>query len=299
MQELLEIMTRQVLRHTSAMKMQTRLPRVGIGVVAPHGTSVMTGCGAGVCLVLQGAKQMQVGNRFFRHEAGSGFASLVELPTTRSVYEFGDGRPYVATSLKLDADLLASLLAELPPRQAPTIMPGFSVATMPRALLEAWAHHLALLDTPDDIPILSQARERELLYRLIQSPLGPLLHQIAGGESRLAQVRRAIGWMRRHFHQPVAVMALADIAGMSLSSFNRHFKAATSTSPLQYLKTLRLQAARHHLATGMDATRAAFAVGYESTSQFSREYARLFGQPPRRDAADLRRQAGGIVDIML
>jgi AraC-like DNA-binding protein len=299
MQDLLDQVTSRVLRHTDSLRMQTPLPRVGIGVLWPRDTPAMTGCGSGVCLVLQGAKQMLVGSQMLRYGAGSCFASLIELPTTRIVFEPKDAKPYVATSLTLDPDLFAQLLAELPADISDKTVPGFSVATVSRALLEAWDHHLALLDTPQDIPVLAAARERELLYRLLQSPHGPLLRQIARHDGQLAQIRRAIDLMRRSFDRPVAIKALAELAGMSVPSFNRHFKAATGTSPLQYHKTLRLQAARRLLAKSTDATRAAFAVGYESPSQFSREYARLFGLPPKRDAAALREDIGLISDVMI
>lgn len=158
-------------------------------------------------------------------------------------------------------------------------------------LLEAWDHLLALLDNPADIPFLAAAREREVLYRLLQGAHGPILRQVGREDSQLSRVRRAIAWIRRNFDQPLRTEALAGVAGMSVSSFHRHFKAATAMSPLQYQKTLRLQAARRLLTTNTDAARAAYAVGYESASQFSREYARLFGAPPGRDAERLRSAA--------
>ena len=299
MQDVLEQMTRRVLRHTDGMALETAIPRVGIGVRGPQSSAPVSGCGSGVCLVLQGGKQMIVGSRTFHYGAGSCFASLVELPTTRSTFEATGSNPYVATSLKLDDGLLSALLAEVPESVSNRPTPSFSVAPVSPALLEAWDHHLALLDTPEDIPILYPARERELLYRLIQSEHGPLLRQIARNDGRLAQIRRVIDWMRRNFDQTAGIAVLAEMAGMSVPSFNRHFRAATSTSPLQYQKTLRLQAARRLLATNSDATRTAFAVGYESPSQFSREYARLFGVPPKRDAAALRQHFGSVSEVMI
>ena len=299
MQDLLDRMVRQVLRHTDGMRLKTPIPRIGLGVLWPHTNPTMTICGPGVCLVLQGAKQMIVGSRMLRFGAGSCFASLIELPTTRCVFEAEGDKPYVATSLELDHSQITALLADLPSVPTNTSVTGFSVATISRELLEAWEHYLSLLDTPDDIPILSAPRELELLYRLLQSPHGPLLRQIARTEGRLAQMRRAIDWMRRHFDQPLAIKTLADIAGMSIPTFNRHFRAVTTTSPLQYQKTLRLQAARRMLAANPDAARAAYAVGYESASQFSREYRRLFGSPPKQDASKLRKNIGNISNVMI
>lgn len=299
MQDLLKQMTDRVLRHTDGMRMETPLPRAGIGVLWPQSAPAVTGCGAGVCLVLQGGKEMIVGNRTLRYGAGSCFASLIELPTTRSTFETNYDRPYVATSLKLDESLLASLLAEIPSDPSARIIPSFSAAVVSPRLLQAWDQYLALLDTPEDIPVLGATRERELLYRLIQSDHGPMLRQVAGEDGVLSRIRKAIEWLRKSFDQPVAVKSLADMAGMSVPTFNRHFREATSTSPLQYQKTLRLQAARRIMATSADATRAAFSVGYESPSQFSREYARLFGLPPKRDSKGFRQDRTSVSDILI
>lgn len=208
-------------------------------------------------------------------------------------------QPYVGTGLTLDHGLFTALIAEMPELPPQKAVLGFNVETVSRAVLEAWDHLLALLDTPDDIAMLAASRERELSYRLLQSPHGPLLRQIAREEGRLAQVRRAIDWMRHHFDESFSIETVAAVAGMSLSSFNRHFRAATSTSPLQYQKTLRLQAARRLLASDVDATRSAYSVGYESASQFSREYARLFGRPPKQDASRLRENIGAVSSIVI
>jgi AraC-like DNA-binding protein len=137
--------------------------------------------------------------------------------------------------------------------------------------------------------VLAPLAEREILYRLLVGPYGPALRQIAAGQGRVAQVSRAIGWVKQHFADPFSIERLAAAAAMSPSSLHEHFKAVTAMSPLQYQKQLRLQEARRlMLAAGMDAATAAFRVGYESPSQFSREYRRLFGEPPARDINRLR-----------
>ncbi len=299
MEDLLDKMCRLVQRHADPTRRATAIPRVGIAVLSQNGAPTMTMCGPGICLVLQGAKQMLVGDRLLRYSAGSCFASLIELPATRIIFEPDDDKPNVATSLTLDPDLCLAVMADIPSARSNKTVPAFNVAMVSGDLLAAWDHHLALLDMPSDIAALAASRERELVYRLLQSPHGPLLRQIARQEGKLAQVRRAIEWMRRHFAQPLPIKALAEIAGMSVPSFNRQFRAATSTSPLQYQKTLRLQAARRLLATNTDAARAAYAVGYESASQFSREYSRLFGCPPKQDAFQLRQSIGKISNIMI
>lgn len=299
MQDLLDRMTLRVLRHADGVRMETPLPRAGIGVVWPQTAPATPGCGSGACLVLQGAKRMLVGRRILRYEAGSCFASVIDLPTMRSTYEADKASPYVATSLKIDAPLLTELISEMPPVSAAKAAPSHTVAAVSDALLAAWDHYLALLDAPDDIPVLAAARERELVYRLLQSPHGPMLRQIASGDSRLSRIRKVIEWIRRNFDQSFSARDLAEMAGMSVPSFNRHFRAVTATSPLQYQKTMRLQAARRLLSVEGDATGAAFAVGYESASQFSREYARHFGLPPKKDALVLRSGAGSTGSTIL
>lgn len=291
MKELLAHMSRRVLRHADGIRLETPVPRVGLATSGRQSASIPTVYQPIVCVVLQGAKQILIGDRVLRYDAASCFVSSLELPATGCIIEATPDAPYVVASLALDHGLLAELLAELPPAPAPPAsasIAGFGVATVTPELLEAWDRLLALLDTPGDIPFLAATREREVLYRLLQSGHGAMLRQIAREDSRLSQVRRAIEWIRRHYDQTLRTETLAEIAGMSVPTFHRQFKAATAMSPLQFQKSLRLQAARRLLAAHADAARAAYAVGYESASQFSREYARAFGAPPSRDAERLR-----------
>jgi transcriptional regulator GlxA family with amidase domain len=164
-------------------------------------------------------------------------------------------------------------------------------------LLDPWLRFLSLLDAPQDIPVIAPLLEREILYRLLQGPHGGVLRQIARADSRLCQVRNALAWIRTHYDQALRIGDLARMAGMSAASFHRHFKAATAMSPLQYQKSLRLQHARRLLIANEDAARAGYAVGYESASQFSREYARLFGAPPARDAVRLRGDGAALEEL--
>jgi AraC-like DNA-binding protein len=287
MQETLDRMCSRVQRHTDGIEFQTPIPHVGFGVSMVDSVPVATVYEPMVCMVLQGAKQVMIGDQLLRYDAASCFIASIELPATGCVMEASRERPYVVASLALDRDTLSALLADLPAAPAEPPSAGFGVAPVTLPLIEAWDQLLALLDTPADIPFLAPAREREILYRLLQSGHGAMLRQIARADSRLSQIRRAIDWIRRNFDQALPVPALAEIAGMSVPSFHRHFKAVTAMSPLQYQKTLRLQAARRLLITSTDAAKAAYAVGYESASQFSREYARFFGAPPSRDGARL------------
>jgi len=240
-----------------------------------------------LCVVLQGAKQVMIGNQVLRYDPASYFVGSIELPVSGCVIEASPAEPYIALSLALDMECLTSLLAEVPDQPVADTA-GFAVSAVTAPLLDAWARLIGLLDTPADIPVLAPLLEREILYRLLQGPQGGLIRQAARADSRLAQVRQAIGWIRAHYDRPIRIEALAELAGMSMASFHRHFRAATAMSPLQYQKSLRLQEARRLLIAKADASRAGYAVGYESASQFSREYARMFGAPPARDAVRLR-----------
>lgn len=288
MQELLERMRDRVLRHFAESQMATPVPRVSVAISRGVGDPEPAMCGPGFCLVLQGSKRLVIGDEALTQGPGRSFASLVEIPATRCLYETARREPYVAVGLTVDPLLLAELLTDLPSSSPTTEPSSFSVADGSTELLEAWDQHLALLDVPGDIAALAKPRERELLYRLVQSPHGGVLKQFVGQSGRLAQVHKAVDWLRTHFDQPVPVKALAEIAAMSVPAFNRHFRSATATSPLQYQKALRLQAARQLLSKGADVTRTAQAVGYESIPQFSREYARRFERSPKQDAVAMR-----------
>jgi AraC-like DNA-binding protein len=249
-----------------------------------------------MCLVLQGAKHVMIGDRVLRYDPASYFIASVELPVSGQIIEASADRPYVCLALTLNRETIASLLTDVPvqPEGQTT---GFGVSPVTPQLLDPWFRLLTLLETPEDVPIIAPMLEREILYRLLRGPQGGALRQIARDDSRLSQVRQAITWIRAHFDEPVRVEALAEIAGMSPASFHRHFKAATAVSPLQYQKMLRLQEARRLMVVNADTTRTAYTVGYESASQFSREYARMFGAPPSRDAIRLRGQDSGVEDV--
>ena len=242
-----------------------------------------------LCLVLQGAKHVTIGDRTMRYDPSSYFVASVELPAAGWITEASPGQPYVALGITIDRAMLTDLIAQVPvPPDTAAATAGFAVNAVTPQLLGSVARLLELLDTPGDAPVLAPMLHREILYRLLQCEPGSTLRQIARADSRLSQVQRAIEWIRVHYDAPLSVDALAALAGMSKASLHRHFKAATAMSPLQYQKQLRLQAARRLLVGHTDAQRAAHHVGYESASQFSREYARMFGLPPARDAERLR-----------
>ncbi|MGO4167801.1 helix-turn-helix protein [Novosphingobium sp. PhB57] len=305
MQDTLNRMCRRVERHIPGpsrdMPADMPVPRLRVHMACEAGGTISSRYEPMICLVLRGAKQVTIGNRVLRYDAATCFVTSVEVAAVGCVTEASRERPYIVTTLALNREVLAELLAELPRSSGPSEpagpLAGFGVAPVTREILDAWEQLLALLDSPADIPILGPAREREVLYRLLQSGHGGMLRQIGREDSRLSRTRRAIECIRRNFDQPLRTEALAEIAGMSVPSFHRHFKAATGMSPLQYQKSLRLQTARRLLTASPDAARAAFAVGYESASQFSREYARQFGSPPTRDAARMREATSERFDL--
>lgn len=272
-----------VSRHTPGRYQPSVLPRVALYKDGAAPQPVSGVYQPMMALILSGAKEIAIGDRRLRYDTSSYFIATVELPASGCIKLDQPNEQYLAVSLDLDSDRLASVLneADVP---SPAAEPAFAVNTVTPELLDAWLRLLRLLDAPQDIAVLAPLCEREILYRLLQGPQGAIVRQIARADSRLSQVRRAIALIRDQFDRPLRVEALAEEAGMSPASLHRHFRTATAMSPLQYQKSLRLQEARRLILAGRDVAAAGFAVGYESASQFSREYVRLFGSPPSRDA---------------
>jgi len=237
-------------------------------------------------LVLQGAKSLSIGDQILRFEEASYFVVPVDVPATGGIEPEGPGQPYLAVSLTLNPSAIAAMMAEMGTANAALPATGFSVSPATPELIDAWLRLLRLIDRPQEAAMLAPMIEREILFRILLGPQGDRLREIASADSRLSQIRPAIGWIRDNYAQPIRSEALADMTNMSVAAFYRHFKAVTSMAPLQYQKRLRLLEARRMLLfEARDAGSIAHVVGYESASQFSREYARMFGLPPRRDAA--------------
>lgn len=198
--------------------------------------------------------------------------------------------PYLGFGLMLRPEAISGLLLEAGvPRGAAQDRPGIAVTALSSDLVDPVVRLLRLLDRPQDLQILAPTFEREILWRLFNGPQGALVRQIGLADSRLSQISRSIRWLRHHFAEAIRIEDLAEVAGMSVTSLHRHFRGVTSLTPIQFQKRLRLQAARARLlATREDVSAVGFAVGYESPSQFSREYRRLFGKPPGQDGAELR-----------
>ncbi|NRB55575.1 MAG: AraC family transcriptional regulator [Salinicola sp.] len=246
-------------------------------------------------LILQGSKTMTVGDRTLRYDPATYFVMSIELPAVGKVHPTAMGEPYLALSLTLDPAVLATLLTDLPPpTERNESDAGFSVAATTPELMDAWLRMLRLMDRPEEITALAPVYEREILYRVLQGPHGWMLRDIAAPDTAMARISQAIQWIRQDFAEPIRVEALAQRAAMSVSAFHRHFKAVTTLSPLQYQKRVRLLQARTlMIASAKSVTNAAFEVGYESATQFSRDYARVFGLPPARDTARVRGKTKG------
>lgn len=276
----------------------TALPRVGLIRIAQPTEEIHTLHQPALCIIAQGAKRVMLGDLVLTYNAAKYLTVTVELPVIGQVIQATPEAPYLCFRLDFDPGMIADLLLEgrLPastPGEAPTAGPGLVLADVDPDLLDAAVRLLRLLDRPDHIPALAPLVEKEILCRLLLGEAGARLRQIALPESRLGQINRAIAWIRRHYDQPIRIEAVAEAARMSPSTLHEHFKAVTAMSPLQYQKQLRLQEARRLiLASSLDAAAAGFRVGYESPSQFSREYRRLFGAPPVRDAVRLRAAHG-------
>lgn len=236
-------------------------------------------------LILQGGKSMTVGNRTLHYDPATYFVMSIDLPAVGSVHPAVTGEPYLAVSLTLDPSMLAALFADLPkPVERAEKMAGFSVASVTIELMDAWVRMLRLMGDPEAIAALAPVYEREILFRVLQGPHGWMLREIAAPDTAMARVNLAIQWIRRDFAQSIRVESLAHQASMSVSAFHRHFKAVTNLSPLQYQKRVRLLQARTLMvASAKSVMAAAFEVGYESATQFSRDYARVFGLPPAQD----------------
>lgn len=242
-----------------------------------------------VCMVLQGGKQAVIGNRVLNYGAGDYFVAAAEVAAMGQITEATPDRPYLAINLLLDPHVIAGMLLDAPKGREPATPAGFVATSADNQMLDAWRRMVSVLDRPDEIAVLSPMIEREILFRLLQGPSGCLLRQLTGSENRLASIRKAMSWIRSHFAEPIRVEELAAIAGMSPSVFHKHFKAVTALSPIQYQKQIRLHEARARLAQApVDAAGVAFSIGYESASQFSREYKRLFGSSPAQDARQLQ-----------
>lgn len=247
-----------------------------------------------VVLVVHGAKQLLIGDQAYSYDTERFLITSLDLPASSQVLEASPDKPCLGLVYRLDLRVIAELIAQinLPPPRERAGEGSAALGTITPTLLEPFVRLLALLDDPASIPVLAPLIEREIHYRLLTSDLAARLWQIASVGSQSHRIARAIDWLKANYAQPLRIEELAAHVQMSTSTLHHHFRQLTAMSPLQYQKWMRLNEARRlMLNERLDAAAAAFHVGYESPSQFSREYSRIFGAPPKRDIEDLRRRA--------
>lgn len=248
---------------------------------------------------VQGKKRINIGGTEFLCDESSFLVSCIDVPVQSQIIEASEDVPQVSLRLRLDMPTAREVLSreDLPVQKATSQRRGLAVGQTTVGLLTASSRLIDLLETPEDIPFLGHLVEREIIYRILQTPQGERLRAIATTGSLSQRAARAIAWLSENYAKPLHVEELAQIARMGVSTLHHQFRALTAMSPLQFQKQLRLRVARERmLMDGLEATSAAYEVGYESVSQFNREYSRFFGQPPMRDIKSLRESAVVAID---
>ncbi|MBD2076881.1 AraC family transcriptional regulator [Phormidium sp. FACHB-592] len=244
-----------------------------------------------LCIIVQGKKETLLGKETYYYGTAQYIVVTVDLPLSGNIIEATPEQPYLCFKLSLDATQLWDIIDQIQrhPDQKESSVRGLFVSEANAPLIECATRLTRLLDTPEDIPFLAPMMIREIYYRLLMGGQSEAVWQIATSGSQMQRIAEVINQIKAEFTKSLNMDDLAKQASMSSASFHRHFKAVTSMSPLQYQKQLRLlEARRLMLAEDVDATRAAYQVGYESPSQFSREYSRMFGAPPKKDVERLR-----------
>ena len=276
-------------RHALAPKQETPIAGLTIfKVVAPTlpAESVYT---PRLCVVLQGRKEISLGGHVFDVDDDKYFIASVNLPVSARITEASPTYPHFAVSFELDGNAMAELLPYVSARPSAPHREGLTVARQTDDILHGLYRVLALVDRPEDRGVLLRPATTELYYRLLQGESGATLRDFATGNTKLAQIGRVTSWLKEHYREPMSIGFLADLAGMSPTSLHRHFKATTLMTPLEYRMHVRLHEARKLLLIGRSNARAVgFDVGYESQTQFTREYRRLFGRPPMQDIGLLK-----------
>ncbi len=285
------MLAERIARWTAGGQSVTTIPSLALRRGEAPTSPASTTMAPSLCVIAQGVKRVVLGEEVYVYDAHHFLLTSVDLPVVAHVLEASPDKPYLGLILKLDLRAVAQLMVDshLPQPRVQPASRGIAVSDVSLPLLNAFQRLLDLLDAPEDIPILAPLIQREILYRLLVGEQGPRLRHMATVGSQSHQIACAINWLKANYRQPLRVDDLAEFAQMSTSAFHHHFRTLTSMSPLQFQKWLRLHEARQLMLTErLDAASAAFQVGYESPSQFSREYSRLFGAPPLRDITSLR-----------
>ncbi len=244
-----------------------------------------------ITVFVQGRKRVNLGGTVYYCDESSFLLSSIDVPAESQIVEASEQAPLLSMFLRLDMPTVREVISceELPESEASDESRGLAVGETTTGLLGACSRLIELLETPEDIPFLSHLVQREIVYRILRTPQGERLRAIATTGDLSNRTAKAIAWLKNNYAKPLHMEELAEVARMGVSTLHHQFRALTAMSPLQYQKQLRLHSARQRmLIDGLDATSAAFEVGYESVSQFNREYSRLFGQPPMRDIKALR-----------
>lgn len=247
--------------------------------------------GLGLGVVIQGGKCVTLGEKAFEYGSGQALINTIDLPVVSYVTQATITEPYLGLRLDLDANLIVQIATEMNPSMIWKYTPSraMSIIELDEGLLDALTRLVRLLNEPTKIPFIAPLIQREIIIRLLDGEHGPMLQSLAAEGSSSQQISKVIAWIKLNYTNNISVNELAEKAHMSSSTFRQHFRTITGLSPLQYLKNLRLQDARHWmLYEGIDAGNAAIRVGYESVTQFNREYARMFGEPPLRDIKRMR-----------
>lgn len=275
-------------------KHETAIPRLSLFRRTEPTEPISSMYEPSICLITQGAKRILLGEDTYVYDAHHFLITSMDLPTVVQIIEASPEKPYLGLRLKLDMREVSQLMVDsnLPPPRAQQSGRGMAIGEVTLPLFVAFQRLIDLLAEQKDIPILAPLIQREIIYRLLVGDQGTRLRQIASTGSQGNQIAQAVNWLKGNFTRPLRIDDLAKQVNMSTSTLHHHFRALTAMSPLQYQKWLRLNEARRLMLTeNQDASTAAFQVGYESPSQFSREYGRLFGTPPLRDITNLRQTA--------
>jgi AraC-like DNA-binding protein len=284
------------LRIELARRIGSRMQEDGVVATAVPGMSLSrrsapTACASAayepsLIVFAQGRKQINLGKTTYVCDSSNFLLTSVDLPVVSQVIAATGKEPLLGLMLKMEMGAVREILAqqEFHVREEAVGAVGMAVGTTTAELLDACLRLMDLLDAPEDIPILSSLIQREIIYRLLRSPQGRHLRAIATLGEQGHRTAKAVEWLRQNYTKPLRVEELATMARMGVSTLHHQFRSLTAMSPLQYQKQLRLHVARQRMvADGLDAASAAFEVGYESASQFNREYSRFFGLPPMRD----------------
>ena len=288
-----------VARHSPEGVHETAIPGVLVSRVSEPGPPTESTTGTVLAIIAQGGNELAVGERVHRYGAGQYLVASVDLPVTGQFTDATPGSPALGFALQLDPAIVADLLLSPAGLEAPRAgrggspAPGVAVSDATPELLDAATRMLRLLDRPADAPVLAPLVSREIHWLLMTGAQGATVRQMGLADSGVSRVRHAARWIRDRYAETIRIEELAALARMSPSAFHRNFQAVTALSPIQFQKQIRLQKSRLLLFTGVDdVATVGYRVGYDSTSQFSREYRRQFGLPPGRDAARLRASAG-------